>query len=101
MGKAALAVLALLAFAASPLDESTTVAGLRDALSVASQRAVQTVSATDGFFADPKIRIPLPGKLESMASGLRALGMGAQVDERIRTNPAARSTDLLKQVFGR
>jgi hypothetical protein len=92
MKKAALAWVSLLAVAASPLDPSTTVAGLKDALRVASERAVQTVSAPGGFLDNPKIRIPLPGKLESMATGLRALGMSAQVDElEVAMNRAAES----------
>jgi len=71
--------LALLAFVSQQSD--TTTAALRDALKLASQRAVATTSKPGGFLDDPNIRIPLPGKLESMASGLRAVGMGAKVDE--------------------
>ncbi len=91
MRSAALAWVAVLAFAAS-LDESTTVAGLKDALRVASERAVQTVSAKGGFLDNPKIHIPLPGQLQTMATGLRSLGMGAQVDElELAMNRAAES----------
>src|SRR5262245_57703487 len=73
---AGFAALALLA-----ADSSQTAAGLSEALKVATERAVASTSRTDGFAANPKIRIPLPGKLDGMASGLRAVGMGAQVDE--------------------
>lgn len=77
-----LAVLAL-AFAAyaSQLSDATTASGLREALRVATERAVQTTSKAGGYLDDPRIHIELPGKLEGMATGLRALGMGAQVDE--------------------
>lgn len=92
MRNTALACFALLAFAASPLDESTTVAGLKDALRVASERAVETVSAKGGFLDNPKIHIHLPGKLDAMATGMRTLGMGAKVDElEVAMNRAAES----------
>jgi hypothetical protein len=77
MAALAFAVLSLVA----ALDPSLAADGLKDALRVASERAVQVVSAPGGFLDDPKIRIPLPGGLDGMAEGLRALGMGAQVDE--------------------
>src|SRR5262245_35413174 len=71
---------AVLAVAAQ-LSSATTAAGLKDALRVATQEAVATTSKSGGFLDNPKIRIPLPGKLESMANGLRAMGMSAKVDE--------------------
>jgi hypothetical protein len=73
----------VLAFAAygSQLSNATAVSGLRDALEVATERAVQSTSQTGGFLDNPQIRIQLPGKLESMANGLRAVGMGGKVDE--------------------
>jgi hypothetical protein len=73
----------VLAFAAyaTQLSDATTASGLRDALQVATERAVKTTSKSGGFLDDPRIHIKLPGKLDSMATGLRAVGMGAQVDE--------------------
>lgn len=67
--------------AAAPLPERTTVAGLKDALRLATERAVRSTSRTNGFLDNPKIRIGLPGKLSSVATALRGIGMGAQVDE--------------------
>jgi hypothetical protein len=77
-----LAALAL-AFAAyaSQLSDATTASGLSEALKVATERAVQQTSKSGGFLDNPAIRIPLPGKLETMATALRAVGMGGQVDE--------------------
>jgi hypothetical protein len=77
---AALASLALVSLLAA-VDPSLAAAGLKDALRIASERAVQQVSAPGGFLDDPNIRIPLPGGLDGMAEGLRALGLSAQVDE--------------------
>src|SRR5262245_20519648 len=72
-------VLALLA--AGALSAATTASGLKDALRVATEQAVASTSKTGGFLDNPQIRIPLPGKLETMATALRAVGMSAQVDE--------------------
>ena len=73
-------VFAVLAIAAQ-LSAATTALGLKDALRIATDQAVASTSKTGGFLDNPKIRIPLPGKLESMATALRAVGMSAQVDE--------------------
>jgi hypothetical protein len=56
-------------------------AGLKEALGLATERAVSSTSRAGGFLDNPKIHIGLPGSLGKMASGLRAVGMGAQVDE--------------------
>ena len=77
----ALSLAGFLALAAAPLSESTTAAGLKEALRVATERAVQSTSRTNGFLDNPRIRIGLPGKLSSVASALRGIGMSAQVDE--------------------
>ncbi len=77
----ALSFTVLLAITASPLNESTTISALKEALRVATERAVQSTSQTNGFLENPKIRIGLPGALSSVASALRGIGMGAQVDE--------------------
>jgi len=73
----------LLAFAAysSQLSDATTASGLKEALQVATERAVHSTSQTGGFLDNPQIRIKLPGKLETMANGLRAVGMGGEVDQ--------------------
>ncbi len=81
MKNIALPLAALVLLGASPLSDSTTASGLKEALKIATERAVQSTSQTGGFLDNPKIRIPLPGKLETMATALRGVGMGAQVDE--------------------
>lgn len=76
-----IAVLAAFALTAAAQSESTTASALKEALRIATERAVQSTSQTNGFLDNPKIRIPLPGKLTGMATALRGIGMGAQVDE--------------------
>ncbi|MCA9753780.1 MAG: DUF4197 domain-containing protein [Gemmatimonadetes bacterium] len=63
------------------LDDGTITAGLREALTVGTGRAVETVSVTDGFLGDTARRILLPQELQSAASKARQLGFGSQVDE--------------------
>jgi hypothetical protein len=77
----ALLPFAALALLGAALSESTTVSALKDALRLATERAVATTSRANGFLDDPEIRIRLPGKLDSVARGLRAVGQGAKVDE--------------------
>ena len=77
----ALPLAVLLLLGAAPLGDPTTAAGLKDALRVATERAVASTSKTNGFLDNPTIRIPLPGALGSMSTALRGIGMGAQVDE--------------------
>ena len=64
----------------APLDEETVAAGLREALEVGTGRAVETLSADGGFSANELLRIPIPENLETMASRLRSVGLGDQVD---------------------
>lgn len=56
-------------------------AGLREALEVATGRAVARTSRDGGFRANDLIRIRLPEPLETPARLLRVAGFGAQVDE--------------------
>jgi hypothetical protein len=64
-----------------PLDESTIVSGLREALRVGSERSVDRTSRPGGFLDDARIRIPLPAELTGVARTLRDVGMGGFVDE--------------------
>jgi hypothetical protein len=76
----ALSLVAFLALGAAPLA-STDASGLKEALRLATERAVQLTSRPNGFLDNAKIRIGLPGGLDKMTSALRAIGMGAQVEE--------------------
>jgi hypothetical protein len=65
----------------SQLDTSTMVSGLKEALSVGSKRAIETVSQTDGYLGNPDIRIPLPPQVEKVGNLLRQVGMSDLADE--------------------
>ena len=60
------------------LDQDTIVAGLKQALEVGSQRAVQQLSVPGGYGRDPSLRIGLPGRLDDVAGTLRAMGWGGE-----------------------
>jgi hypothetical protein len=72
---------ALRAHAASGLTESDAAGGIRVALERGALSAVALLGKTDGFLANPKVRIPLPGYLEDAAQLLRKIGQGRRVDE--------------------
>lgn len=66
--------------ATTDLDNDTLAAGLREALEVGTQRAVETLSAQDGYLGNPAVRIPMPGYIETASGLLRKAGLGSQVD---------------------
>lgn len=66
-----------------PLDaeHETLAAGLKEALIKGAERAIETAGTSGGFSDDAKIRIPMPGPLDTASSLLRGVGLGRQVDE--------------------
>lgn len=72
------------AHAAAGLDSITNteaVRGLKQALNDGSAAAVARLGVENGYFANPKVKIPLPPSLQRVESGLRAFGMRRQADE--------------------
>lgn len=62
-------------------DERTVASGLREALYIGTDNAVQAVSREDGYLGNLKIRIPVPDELEGAEKLLRKVRMDAYVDE--------------------
>src|SRR5688572_7031603 len=89
--RAILACLVLLlsgnAAAATLADLTNTDAtrGLRQALNDGSIAAVAKLGVENGFFANPKVKIPLPPSLQRVEGALRAVGMRRQADELVLT----------------
>jgi len=67
--------------ATARLVESDAVAGMRTALERGAAAAVSTLGRADGFLANPRVRIALPGALDRLAGLLKSAGQGAVVDE--------------------
>jgi hypothetical protein len=79
-----IAALAISGPAAAGLDDITNaeaLRGLRQALTDGSLAAVARLGVQDGFFANPKVKIPLPPSLQRVERGLRAFGMRREADE--------------------
>ena len=60
-------------------------AGVKAALSKGADYAVSTLGKENGFLDNSKVKIPLPGYLQTAEKGLRMFGMGKQADELIDT----------------
>ena len=74
--------------ALAQLDRITSkeaAAGLKAALEKGSTAAVASLGRTDGFFGDPRVKIPLPDSLERAEKLMRRFGMGRHADELILT----------------
>ena len=67
--------------AGAPLDSPTVASGLRQALEVGTERTTASLSREGGFGDDPTLRLGLPGELGQLASMMRSVGFGAQVDQ--------------------
>lgn len=63
------------------LSTGEVAEGLKEALEIGTQNAVQIVSRVDGYYKNPEIKIPLPSSVQKVESLLRAAGFGSTVDE--------------------
>ena len=73
-------------------SQADAASGIRAALERGSASAIALLGRPDGFLGNPKVRIPLPGFLESGAKLLRLSGQGARLDELVTAmNRAAES----------
>lgn len=59
--------------------------GLRAALEKGSQAAVAELGRADGFYGNPRVRIPLPDSLQRAEKLMRRFGLGSHADELILT----------------
>jgi hypothetical protein len=78
------------AVATGPLTANEIDMGLREALRVGTTSVVNQVSAPNGFFGDPQIKIPLPETLAKVQSSLGRVGMDGPLNElELKMNQAA------------
>jgi len=61
-------------------DNSTLVNGLKEALSIGTKNAVNSVGSVDGYFKNQMIKILLPEKIRNVADLLGKIGYQSQVD---------------------
>lgn len=62
-------------------DQSQAASGVKEALASGVHSAIARLGKKDGFLKDAAVRIPLPGKLSSLAKTAKKLGQGKYVDQ--------------------
>jgi hypothetical protein len=82
-------------------SDAKIASGLKEALQVGTQNAVNLTGKTDGYFANQAIKILMPEKLRTLETGLRAVGYGPKVDEFVLSmnRAAERAAPSAKQIF--
>lgn len=76
--------------AVSGLTNGEVIAGLKEALSVGTERSVKLTSVTDGFYKNELIRIPFPEEAIKVKNTLNDIGMsGLVTDFELTLNRAA------------
>lgn len=63
------------------LSGSDASAGLKAALDQGVTSAVATLGVTDGFWSNPKVRIPLPEHLQRARGIMQLMGKGREIDD--------------------
>lgn len=68
-------------FKGEKLTENKIIQGLKEALEIGTANAVTEVSKINGYYDNPKIKIPLPKALQKVEAVLRGMGYGSEVEE--------------------
>lgn len=63
--------------------EVEAAGAIKEALIQGTGKSVDIVSALDGYFKNPEIKIPFPPEAANVESKLRAIGLGSEVDKAI------------------
>lgn len=81
--------------------EEKVAAGLKEALDVGTANAVASTGKTDGFFKNEAIRILMPTQLRKLDKGLRAVGLGSEIDAFVLSmnRAAERAAPSAKSIF--
>jgi hypothetical protein len=83
-----IAALAISSPATAGLDDITdaeALRGVRQALTDGSLAAVARLGVENGYFGNPKVKIPLPPSLQRVERGLRTFGMRRDANELVLT----------------
>lgn len=63
------------------LTDGDVVMGLKEALKVGINKGADSASQINGFFLNPKIKIPFPPEVQKVENALRKVGLGSEVDK--------------------
>ena len=82
-------------------SDDKVAAGLKEALEIGTGNAVSSTGKPDGFFKNAAIKILMPDKLRKLDKGLRAVGLGSQLDAFVLSmnRAAERSAPSAKSIF--
>lgn len=83
-------------------SDSMLISGFKEALSIGTEKAVQMVSKTDGFFGNQAIKILMPDKMKMVADALAKAGMQKQVDDFVLSmnRAAEKAAPQAASIFG-
>jgi hypothetical protein len=92
---------AAMAGAAGYNNQAQLIRAIKEALELGSNRAASSLSATGGYANNPLYRIELPANVQPIASKLRQLGLGSQMDkvESLMNQGAEKAAIEAKGVF--
>ena len=62
-------------------DDSTVISGLKEAISIGTDKAVKEISKIDGYLGNQAIKILMPEKIQNVAEVLKKVGYQRQVDD--------------------
>lgn len=88
--------------ASSVLTDSEVIDGLKEALSKGTTSAIASLGKKDGFFANRKVKIPMPDSLQTIEDGLRKIGQDRYADEFVLTmnRAAEQAVPEAAEIFG-
>jgi hypothetical protein len=83
-----------------PFSEEEAANALKETLDKGIKKGVSVLSIKDGYFANPKVKIPFPKNATKVADKLKQLGMQKQVDEVVLSiNRAAEDAAISAKVI--
>jgi hypothetical protein len=83
------------------LTQEDIIDGLKEALEMGATNAVKKVSVVNGYYKNPKIKIPLPENIQKVKKLLTKTGLGSQVKsfELSMNRAAERAAPGAKRIF--
>lgn len=63
------------------LTNDDVVMGLKEALKVGINKGADSASKMNGYYLNPKIKIPFPPEVQKVENALRKIGLGSEVDK--------------------
>jgi len=84
-----------------PAQTDRTSLGLKEALTIGLNAAVDLTGRVDGYFRNEAIKILMPRKLKALVNGLTMIGMRGKVDQFVMTmnRAAEQAAPLAKPIF--